>query len=73
MTEETQESQIEMTEYTYDNLLEFAKEWADMNDMTADMMHGILQIGINSYENSYAGYSLAMQAYSNHEASKKED
>lgn len=63
MTE--QQDTIAMSEYTYENLAEFAKSWAEQNDMDADMMHGILQMGINTYESTYSGYSLAMQAYSN--------
>ena len=59
-------------EYTYKDLANFAESWAEANDMDADMMQGILQMGINAYENSYTAYSLAMQAYSNHEAKQKE-
>lgn len=61
---------IETREYTYEDLADFAKQWAEANEFDADMMQGILQMGINTYESTYAGYSLAMQAYSNH-ASKE--
>jgi len=67
------ESEVRINDYSYEDLADFAKTWAEANDFTADMMQGIMQMGINSYEISYSGYSLAMQSYSNHEASKKED
>jgi len=67
------DSKVVLREYTYEQLAAYAKEWAELNDMDADMMQGILQMGIHAYESTYTGYSLAMQAYSNHQASKKED
>lgn len=71
--EKMSEPKIELSEYSYEDLAAFAKQWAEENDMDADMMQGVLQLGINSYESSYTGYSLAMQAFSNHQEENKDD
>lgn len=71
MSEE--KSVVETHDYNYEDLAQFAKEWAEANDMDADMMQGLLQMGINTYENVYAGYALSMQAYSNHQEKNKEE
>ena len=65
-------SEVNFEDYTYDDLMAFAQEWAEGNDMNADMMLGILQMGINNYESTYTGYSLAMQAYSNSQQKEEE-
>lgn len=65
-------SEVNFEDYTYDDLMTFAQDWAEQNDMNADMMLGILQMGINTYESTYSGYSLAMQAYSNSQKREEE-
>jgi len=65
-------SEVNFEDYTYDDLALFAEDWAKQNDMDADMMLGILQMGINTYESTYSGYSLAMQAYSNSQQKQEE-
>lgn len=71
--EEMEQAKIKMADYSYEDLASFAKDWAEANDMDADMMQGLLQMGINTYENVYAGYALSMQAYSNHQEKNKEE
>lgn len=72
--QDQQDPEMKLREYTYDDLLEYMKEWAVENDMDADMMRGIVELGTGTYNNTYTAYSLAMQAYSNFQDSQpKED
>lgn len=62
-----EDSNIEITEedreFTWNDVAAYAEEWGLENNMTPDMMIGVLTLGINTYENSYISYSLALEAH----------